>query len=157
MKYVLFTATLLIFINGCNSKIRDNIDNNTILGSWYTKDIKSLSNGIRVEILRKENFLQNGLLQSTKWIHYTSANGFDLGEFYITKLFKWRANYNSIEVRFQRCSTSITKELKIGGLGYNRLHRRCNLERVSNKITTKSYILKRDYLYLGSKKYLRDR
>ena len=148
MKYktlVTISASLAFFTacsNQNSSLLGDLVRKNSIIGNWYTTGIKSHKGKLLVEQTRKEQFFKNGLLLSSKWFNFKDANGRDLGEYYITKSFKWHKQGNKIVVKFNRCSAGVTKELKVTNSNFNKLKNECqNSIGKKGKISTKSFKL----------------
>ena len=155
MKYSKYLIAIVILLNGC-AKNRLNLmhkNSNNLLGNWYHKEKKSLNSNVYINITNKEQFFKNGTLLSTKWFNFKSRDGKDLGEFYITKLFTWQKDSNTIKATFNRCNTSVTKKLLVDKKYYYDLSNNCKLQKHSNKATLKGYRVLMNKLILGDKLY----
>ena len=148
-----FIATL--FITSCN-RAPTTINQNTILGNWYTLEKKKINNHIEATITYKEQFFKNNTLLSTKWFNFKDRAGNNLGEYYITKLFTYKRDKNYIEAKFIRCSVGITSPLKYNNLGYKELYQKCQKMPKSYRVTKKAYRLLNNTLYLGNRVYYRE-
>jgi len=156
MKLSILIAIFILFVTGCRENMVSVVPNNTIYGEWFSKGDKKINDNNYLKILYKEEFLKNGDLYSTKWFNIKDKNGRDLGEFYITKLFKWRVKGNQIVAKFIRCQTGITKPLKISNIGYLKLKKSCDMSLYKNgKIAVKNYKLINRKLILGNRVYSR--
>ena len=145
LKYIIISS--IVIFNSSFAKVPSK--NSNLIGSWYSKKEKILNGKVILNITKKEQFFKNGALLSTKWFNFKTRDGKDLGEYYITKLFSWSADKKIVKARFFKCNTAITKKLKIDPLGYKKLSKQCKASNGSNKITTKSYKIIGDKLYLN--------
>jgi len=155
MKKSIYFIILTILLSGCANK--HIYKNSSIFGNWYTYSTKNINSTIKANLTIKEQFLNNNILLNTKWYNFKDIYGNDLGEFYITKLFKYEIKNNIIKAKFIRCSTAITKPLKYKNLGYLQLSKMCKLNPYSNKITLKEYKIINNTLILGNQRYKKER
>lgn len=166
MKYIItiiaFVSTLLL--SGCGSDNiyqRSNIQRHsadTLIGSWYTYGAKYIKGGYQIQEIKKEQFMRNGQLYSSKWFNLKDRVGRDLGEFYITKLFSWKFKGNRVVAKFNRCSVGISKPLKVHYAGYVQLRKACRESyKRSGRITVKHIrFIDNNRVKLGNKVYNRE-
>jgi len=158
LKLLNIVAVGALFITGCSQDLINFNYKSSIEGEWLSKGSKRVSNTILAKVLYKEKFLKNGDLYSSKWFNFKDSKGRDLGEFYITKLFKWNKNSNKISTKFVRCQTGITKPLKATKLGYSKLKYTCARSVYNNgRVTVKEYKLIDNKLILGNREYIKIR
>lgn len=147
-KITILAATFSLFFTGCNvsfdkRQTRGVNNSNKIVGSWYALGIKKRRGALLINQTKKEVFYRNGTLISSKWFNFKDKRGRNLGEFYITKSFKWHTKGNKIVVKFNRCSTGVTKKLRAPNLGYYKLKRVCQYSKKRRgKISAKRFRLK---------------
>jgi len=154
LKLLNSVAICTLFISGCSQDTISTTHKPTIYGEWLSNGAKEISSSVVAKVLYKEKFLKNGDLYSTKWFNFKDIQGRDLGEFYITKLFKWRKTPSKISTKFVRCQTGITKPLKTNNLAYLKLKKMCEISLQKNgRVTTKIYKLTGDKLLLGDRVY----
>ena len=144
-KLLILTSTVSVFFAGCSynsykEKKSTASNANLVVGSWYATGIKKRKSNLLINQSKKEVFYKNGLLLSSKWFNFKDAQGRDLGEYYITKSFKWHTKGSRIIVKFNRCSVGITRTLSASNLGYYKLKRVCqNSMRRRGKISAKQF------------------
>ena len=155
MKKLAYIIAVLVAVSGCN-RVATPYKSSSIYGSWYTKSYKNINSHIVAHITTKEQFYRNGTLLSSKWFNFKNKAGNNLGEYYITKQFTFSKNNNTIKAKFIRCSTGITKPLKVNNLGYQKLYRACKTQMGSYKVTQKRYKVYGSQLMLNNKKYIRE-
>jgi len=127
----------------------------SIYGSWFTKESKSLNEETEILITNKEQFFTNGVLISSKWFDFRDKSGKVLGEYYITKKFRFSIKGNQIEAKFLRCKTGISKALKIDNTGYKSLAKACRSSYGTYKRTIKRYKIVGDRLILGNQEHIK--
>jgi len=166
MRYLLVTMAFMfsILTVGCGSSkgykqpLKRAHSVNAIIGSWYKYGLRYTRNNLQIKETKKEQFFQNGQLLSSKWFSIQDRIGRDLGEFYITKLFRWNMQGNRVVAQFQRCNVGIVRALKAPNIGYNRLKRACqNSLKRRGKITVKRIqFLDRKRIKLGNELYFKE-
>jgi len=156
MKKSIYFISLLIFFIGCSNKGVEIKRVYSLYGSWHTKEQKAINNNIKADITIKEQFFKDGRLISSKWYNFKDNSGKNIGEYYITKEFRFNKENNIIKAKFVRCSTGITKPLKSSNLGYKELSNMCQNQQRSNKITAKEYKIVGNKLYIGSRVYTKE-
>jgi len=164
MKYITLAGTLLLstMILGCSNhhytKHRNyHTPSLALIGNWYAIGGREFVNSMEVSVRKKEQFFQNGTLLSSKWFKLRAPNGANLGEFYITKLFSYKADNRHIVAKFKRCNVGVVKPLKVAYKEYSRLKRQCeNSLARQGKVSIKSYrFINRNYLKIGRVIYQR--
>lgn len=154
MKLSIYLIGIVIVLSGCSKGV-DIKKSSDIYGSWHTNSKKVIGSK-EVDITIKEQFFKNGILLSSKWFNFKDKNSQNLGEYYITKAFRYKKEGNIIKAKFIRCSTGITKPLKSKNLGYYKLSKLCKKQPKSYKITAKRFKIINNRLYLEDKVYKRD-
>ncbi len=153
MKRLAYLAIIFIAISGCHRAVAPA---GSVYGKWYSKSVKNINSNIVAKITQQEQFYQNGTLISTKWFSLKDHSGVNLGEFYITKQFKFTKKSKAIKAKFIRCSTGVTKQLKVHTSLYNELSRRCKYQIGGGRVTSKFYNVLGSRLQLGRKVYYRE-
>jgi hypothetical protein len=156
MKKSIYFISLLLIFGGCSSKGVGIKRVYSLYGNWHTKEQKVVDNNTKADVTIKEQFFKDGRLISSKWYNFKDSSGKNLGEYYITKEFKFNKNNNIIKAKFIRCSTGITQPLKSNNLGYKELSSVCKNQSKSNKITAKEYKIVGNKLYLGNRVYTKE-
>ncbi len=155
MKRPIYLIALLLFLSSCSSKSVEIKRVYSLYGSWHTKTQKQIDKNIRADITIKEQFFRDGRLISTKWFDFKDRSGRDLGEYYITKEFRFSRDNKIIKAKFIRCKTGITKPLSAKNLGYKELFNMCQRKK-SYKITAKEYKIIGNKLYIQDRVYIKE-
>ncbi len=155
MKHFFYTLVVSLLLIGCSS-VTIKPETKNIYGNWFTKSQIKGDNRVK-ELTKKEQFFKNGKLISSIWYNFKDGKGKSLGEYYITREFKYNIKKDTISAKFVRCSTGITKPLKVEKNEYSKLSNICKRQNIGDKISKKRYKLIDNYtLLLGDKKYKRE-